>query len=239
MSLMGQFHHLRKRLLRERDGHGAASRYEETPQPADVGEMSGAGPINVAFALAANLAASDDNVAVPIGTPPIGAYFFLLGQLWPRDQVLNHGAASALAAARQHHLPFTPLGHPTKRGGGGSPGQACVRNGSEKGRVVFAPQRPRADPAVEQLLQRRVLLQKADERAGVFLGRRLRRTVDVRMDDVVAPKRHGRRHGMLHWDAAWDAPGEPPGELPGDAAWFTAWPTAWFTAGLTAWPEAR
>ena len=69
----GQFHHSRKRLLPGRDGHGAASRYEEPHQPADVGEMSGAGPINVAFALAANLVgqatstqrcSSDDDVAV-------------------------------------------------------------------------------------------------------------------------------------------------------------------------------
>jgi hypothetical protein len=64
-------------------------------------------------------------------------------------------------------LLFAPLGNPAKRGGGGSPGQAGVRNGSEKGRVVFTPQRPRADPAAEQLLQRRVLLQEADERAGI------------------------------------------------------------------------
>ena len=85
----------------------------------------------------------------------------------------------------KHHLPFALLGDPPQRDDGGSIGDPVCYAGDELG-IIPELERFRADPAAEQLLKYRVLLQIGDEAAGVGLGRRRRHAVDFRVDDTVA-----------------------------------------------------
>src|SRR5262249_33433039 len=91
-----------------------------------------------------------------------------------RYQIFGDGTSSTLAAAQRHgRLPFTLFGDLAKVDGDRSVGQGRIYGTGQEGGIVFARERPRADPGGgdgEQALKRGVLLQKLDERQGIGLG---------------------------------------------------------------------